>query len=206
LDTASTDTITVEFDTSDVTASAGDDYTAQSGVVTFAPGETKKEISIEVVGDTVAEDHEEFLVTLSNPVNAVIDTAVGSGIILNDDARRLTVGGDLEIESGKGNDNLRGDNVHVAGEAEVETGDGNDRVHVCHSSADDVEIDLGRGDDTLGVGHSTATGTVEISGGANRDTFIDGTGNGGSFDPALLRLLQFEVLETDPAFCRPAPC
>ena len=45
-------TITVSFATADGTASAGSDYVATSGTVTFNPGETTKSISVEGSGTT----------------------------------------------------------------------------------------------------------------------------------------------------------
>lgn len=56
-----------------------------TGIISFAPGETSKTISVFVVSDRVAEPDEAFSVTLSEPVNAVIGTAIANGIIRNDD-------------------------------------------------------------------------------------------------------------------------
>lgn len=61
------------------------DFAAQSGSFTFLPGETSKQITIKVVGDTVFESDEEFIVRLSNPTGAVIQDGDGVGRILNDD-------------------------------------------------------------------------------------------------------------------------
>jgi len=56
-----------------------------TGSVTFAAGETIKTITIEVNGDTIAENDETFAVTLANPTGATITTATASGTIVNDD-------------------------------------------------------------------------------------------------------------------------
>jgi hypothetical protein len=48
-------------------AVAGQDYTATSVTVTFAPGETSKTVSIPILNDTQVEARETFTVTLSNP-------------------------------------------------------------------------------------------------------------------------------------------
>jgi hypothetical protein len=85
LSQASTQTITVDFATANGTASAGSDYVAATGTLTFAPGETTKQIVVDVVGDLSPELHETFSVTLSDAVNAVIDGGVGAGQIRNDD-------------------------------------------------------------------------------------------------------------------------
>ena len=79
-------TVTVQYATADDTAQAGSDYTATSGTLTFAPGETSKTVAVPVLGDTNAEQDESFTVTLSNPANAPLSSAQAIGIIRNDDA------------------------------------------------------------------------------------------------------------------------
>lgn len=82
---ASTQTITVQYATATASATAGSDYTATSGTLTFAPGETTKTISVPILGDTVPEPDETFTVTLSNPTNATLGTTQAIGVIQNDD-------------------------------------------------------------------------------------------------------------------------
>jgi hypothetical protein len=67
---------------------AGSDYEAQSGTLTFAPGETSKTIRIAIYGDTVIEDYEYFSISLTNPSNNVRlnNYSWGFGYINNDDA------------------------------------------------------------------------------------------------------------------------
>ena len=60
-------TTTVNYATADGTAKAGQDYTAESGQVTFAPNETSKEITIAVSNDPSDEPAETFGVTLTEP-------------------------------------------------------------------------------------------------------------------------------------------
>ncbi|HXT21238.1 MAG TPA: Calx-beta domain-containing protein, partial [Thermoanaerobaculia bacterium] len=64
--------VTVDYRTEPSTALAGEDFVATSGTLTFAPNETQKAISVEILGDTKVEPDEEFLVVLSNPNNAAI--------------------------------------------------------------------------------------------------------------------------------------
>jgi hypothetical protein len=85
LSAASTNSITVQFATSDGTATAGSDYTATSGTLTFGAGETQKTIAVSVNGDTTWEPDETFFVNLSNPTNATLGVSQGQGTILNDD-------------------------------------------------------------------------------------------------------------------------
>ena len=85
LSTASGRTVTVDWATSDGTATAGSDYTAGSGTLTFAAGETYKTFDVAVTGDTVDEADETYTVTLSNASNASIADATGTGTITDDD-------------------------------------------------------------------------------------------------------------------------
>jgi len=85
LSASSTNTVTVNYTTSDITATAPDDYQSKSGILSFASGETSKTVAVNVVGDTVAELNETFRLTLSNPANASLLNAVGVATITNDD-------------------------------------------------------------------------------------------------------------------------
>jgi hypothetical protein len=89
LSTASEKPITINYATANGTATTADhDYAAQSGTLTFAPGETTKTITIYVYGDTKKEADETFAVNLSSATNATILDGTGIGTILNDDGRR----------------------------------------------------------------------------------------------------------------------
>jgi hypothetical protein len=79
--------VTVHFDTADSTATAGSDYTAASGDVTFAPGQTSRPITIAVLGDRLVESTERFAVNLSSPTNAGITDSQGIGTILDNEPR-----------------------------------------------------------------------------------------------------------------------
>jgi len=76
--------VSVQFATADGTASAGSDYIAQSGVLTFQPKERSKSIVVSIVGDQVTEGAETFVVNLSNPVNASVSDGQGMGTVFND--------------------------------------------------------------------------------------------------------------------------
>ncbi|HEX9545877.1 MAG TPA: Calx-beta domain-containing protein, partial [Acidimicrobiales bacterium] len=86
LSSASTEAVSVAYASADGSATAGSDYTAVSGSLTFAPGETTKSITVLVKGDTVIEPDEAFFVNLSSPTNATIARGRGQGTILNDDS------------------------------------------------------------------------------------------------------------------------
>ncbi|UPY36670.1 Calx-beta domain-containing protein [Sediminicoccus sp. KRV36] len=77
--------VTARFATADGTATAGGDYTAKTGTVTFAAGETSKTVSVSVKGDTVIEADETFGLLLSNVTRATLAAGGGIGTIRNDD-------------------------------------------------------------------------------------------------------------------------
>src|SRR6266542_5884151 len=89
--------VTVDYATADLTpdeeywygltaATAGVDYTATSGTLTFAPGQTTKTFTVVINGDKKKEANESFYVLLSGASsNALISNAYGWGTILNDD-------------------------------------------------------------------------------------------------------------------------
>ena len=83
LDAASEKEITVQYATADGTATSGADYASTSGTLTFAPGDTVVTITVSVVNDGLPESTEDMTVTLSNAANAMIDTGVGTGTILD---------------------------------------------------------------------------------------------------------------------------
>ena len=56
-----TETVTVPYETNDVTATAGEDYEATQGVLTFAPGEDSKTIAIAVLRDELDGEESESL-------------------------------------------------------------------------------------------------------------------------------------------------
>ena len=84
---ASPQTITVAYATADGTATASSDYEAQSGTLTFAPGETTKIITVAVIGDRLPEPNETFSVNLTSPNNGTIADGQGLGTIVDDEPR-----------------------------------------------------------------------------------------------------------------------
>ena len=64
---------TVQFATSNGTATAGSDYTATNGTLTFNPGVSSQTITVSVIGNPAPTVTENFLVTLTNPTgNSVL--------------------------------------------------------------------------------------------------------------------------------------
>ena len=109
LSSASSETITVDYVTADGTATTGgnpsdDDYLSiNKGTLTFAPGETIKTITVDVLGETLSEVDETFFVDLSNAVNGVILDGQGLGTITNDDTPPIFISiDDVSLTEGNG--------------------------------------------------------------------------------------------------------
>ncbi|MFI5911037.1 choice-of-anchor P family protein [Dactylosporangium sp. NPDC051541] len=77
--------VTVQYATANGTATAGADYTATSGSLTFDPGQTSKAIVVPIVNDTTDEPAETYTVALANASGAGIADGSGLGTIVDDD-------------------------------------------------------------------------------------------------------------------------
>jgi hypothetical protein len=91
---------TVEYATSDGSATAGSDYTATTGTLTFAAGEASKDISIPVTNDASTEGPETLTLTISKARGG--DASVGSPA-----AATVTIADDGTIAAGGGADTTK---------------------------------------------------------------------------------------------------
>jgi len=66
------DPFTVDFATSDLSATNGVDYVGTNGALSFAQGETAKTIAVPILFNEVPESDKQFKVTLSNPTGGVV--------------------------------------------------------------------------------------------------------------------------------------
>ena len=85
LDQVSDVPVTIRWATDNGTATAPGDFTAGAGTLTFAPGETARQITVPVTGDRSYEDTETFAITLSDPVGATVADPAAVVTIDNDD-------------------------------------------------------------------------------------------------------------------------
>ena len=85
LNPAAVSPVTVDWATSDGTATAGTDYTAGNGSLTFSAGDSSKTVTVTVTGDDVDEPNETFTVTLSSASGAAISDGTAIGTITDDD-------------------------------------------------------------------------------------------------------------------------
>lgn len=100
LSPATSQTVTVNYATANNTASAGTDYVAASGTLTFLPGQQSQPVSVTINGDATPESNETFNVNLSSPVNATLGDGQGIGTITNDDGQPAISINDVSIVEG----------------------------------------------------------------------------------------------------------
>ena len=99
--------VSVDWATLAGSAGAGSDYTAASGTLNFAAGESRKTIPVAILGDAIVEPNETFQVTLSNAAGATLARATADGVIVNDDGPTISVTDASVVEgTGAGTTNL----------------------------------------------------------------------------------------------------
>src|SRR4029077_9902940 len=77
--------VSVHYATSDGTATAGSDYTAASGTLTFADGEASKTFTVTILDDTAVEGNETVNLTLSGPTGgATLGTLASATLTIVD--------------------------------------------------------------------------------------------------------------------------
>ncbi len=175
--------VTVPWSTSNGTATAGSDYQAASGTITFAPGETLKSLSVNVIGDTVVEPNETFLVNLGVVQNATVADGQGLGTIRNDDTAVVVppppapanCDHPSTIRGTEGADSLTGtpgdDIICAGGGADLVSGLGGNDLILGGAGVDSLYG--GDGDDTL-----RGEGDLDtLEGGAGNDALEGGAGN-----------------------------
>jgi len=91
--------VTVQYTTTDGTATAGEDYTSSRGIVIFDPGGTQGVVQFEIIPDTDEEGPETFIVTLSEPRKAIIDRAAATATIIDNDSSVPSIAIDDAVSS-----------------------------------------------------------------------------------------------------------
>ena len=97
--------VSVNYATADSSAAAGSDYTAKSGILTFAAGVDTMTISVPVLGDTRDEIDEQFYVNLTNAIGGVLTDSQAIGTIQDDDPAPSITINDVSKNEGNGNGN-----------------------------------------------------------------------------------------------------
>ena len=161
-------TVTVKYTIAGGTATAGSDFTAATGTLSFAAGKTTATITVPILDNSIVEGDETFTVRLSDATgNAIISPSQGTGVVTITDGisasatttlaaklETLTLTGDANI-NGTGNvtDNLITGN---SGNNAIDGGTGNDIINA------------GLGNDTLIGG----LGNDALNGGEGNDTYL----------------------------------
>ncbi|HYC58411.1 MAG TPA: Calx-beta domain-containing protein [Thermoanaerobaculia bacterium] len=171
LSTASGRQVTVDYTTVDQTASAGSDYGARFGTLTFAPGEVLQTVTVTVNGDTMAEANETLRVLLSNASNATLTDAEGSGTIDNDDGPpSISIGDVTAIEGNSGTSSATLTVALTNPSSSIVTADWATNGNTATSGSDFAS---GSGTVTFNPGDTSETITVSING----DTSVEGNEN-----------------------------
>jgi len=168
LSAASTSAVTVSFATANGSATAGSDYVAQSGSLTFAAGETTKTIAVVVNGDTTVEPNETFLVSLSGTSGATLADGQATGTIVNDDQSALSLSiNDVTVSEGDTGTTLARFTVSLSGPS-------SSPVTVAWATADGTatagsDYVAGGGTLTFPAGQASASITVSVLGDATAE-------------------------------------
>jgi hypothetical protein len=96
---ASASNVRINYQTSDGTAEAPDDYTSTSGTLTIPTGSTTGTVNIPIIDDAIDENSESFSLDLSNPINATLVDNKGIGTINdNDDPAAISISDEFQYE------------------------------------------------------------------------------------------------------------
>ena len=157
LSAASPWTVTVAFATANGTATAGSDYVAQTGTLTFAAGETSQTLGVTVNGDTTVEPNETFLVNLSTPSGATVADPQGQGTLTNDDTAVLPTLSVNDITLTEGNSGTKTATFTVA-------------LSAASASTVTVAYATANGTATAGSDYVAKTGTLTFTAGQTSKT------------------------------------
>ena len=143
--------VRVNYATADRTATAPGDYTATSGTLTFAAGETSKTISVRVSDDTIDEREETFSVTLSSPRNALLSptATTATGTITDNDAAPTLSLADARVTEGDSGESIVTFTLSLshlsskAGAVDVKTSNGTATAGSDYVAQDDTLIGIG---------------------------------------------------------------
>jgi hypothetical protein len=153
LSQASNQTVSVNYATANGTATAGLDYTATIGTLTFAPGVTTQVLNIPILNDSLNEADETFTLALSSPTNAILGAVtIATTTITDTITAAVTTTLPANVE-----------NLTLTGTAAI-NGTGNAGNNVITGNSGNNTLNGGAGNDTL-------------NGGAGIDTLIGGLGN-----------------------------
>jgi uncharacterized delta-60 repeat protein len=170
---ATNGTVTVNYTTSNGSARAGQDYTAQSGVLTFAPGVTVQNFNVAIADDVLIESAETFVVTLFN---------VGGGGTLGLATATVTI---------VDNDFRAGDLTFSAPDYSVAEGAGSATVSVLRTNGFTGIVT---------VQYTTAAGTAQAGNDFVAQAGVLTFGEGVTNQTITITILDDALVESDEAF------
>jgi hypothetical protein len=159
---------TIAFETEDLTAVAGSDYTATSGNVVIPAGQQARTISVPIIGDTAAEGPEGFFVNLTSTDNgSLLSSGRQGGVgIVDDDVHSDSLPGvslpkSVSIEEGNaGTGNVLFDvKLSVAAPARTEIS-----WKTSNFSANNADYEAANGKVVFQKGQRTKTISVDVKG------------------------------------------
>jgi hypothetical protein len=151
IDTAAAVDTSVDYATSDGTATDGQDYTGQSGTATITAGSTSTTVDVPVTDDAIYEGDETLTLDLTNPVNGQ-GTPSGTGTIIDDDPLPTISVDDPTVNEGDGTATFT---VSIDAAAGVDT---------------TVDYATSNGTAAHGQDYTTTTGTATIAAGTTSTT------------------------------------
>lgn len=171
--------VVIDYETADLTATAGEDYVASSGTVVLPAGEMELRIPIELIGDTVLEPGEQFALNVSHVEGATLTANSAIGTIANDDT-------DCSLPDIGGENPWRADDrqmlnfAHRGGVIDFPENTLYAYKQAALAGADVLEMDV----------YQTIDGELVILHDLDVDRTTNGTGDVGSFTLAELRELD----------------
>jgi parallel beta-helix repeat protein len=194
----------VRFRTENGTALAGPDYTAASGVLSFAPGETSKTITVTIANDAVEEADKTLTISLSAPAGAGLGATPAATLTIRDDDAKVA----LALEADPWNPRFKALVIRGTRDADtivVRMGRGAVTVEANGATMGTfrmnqfsrVLVDAGAGDDRVEM-PPTFTKAVLLNGGDGNDVLTGGKGKdvllGGNGDDRLAGGLGNDML------------
>ncbi len=148
--------VTVSYVTADLSALAGSDYQAATETVTIPAGQTSQTLTVLVNGDLLAEDDEEFLVTLTGASGLLLYDSSGFATIRDDDTPPTIGIGDSSIVEGNSGTKLMVFTVSLSAD---------------YGQPVTVHYQTANGSAAAGSDYTAASGTVTIPAGQTSKTF-----------------------------------
>jgi hypothetical protein len=161
--------ISVAYATSNGTATAGQDYTATSGTLTFQSGETSKTFSIPITDDNSDEPAEIVNIALSNPMGgaAIVSPSTAVMTINDNDAAPTVSASDVALL--EGNEGTKNFTFNV-------------KLSAASGFPVSVNYQTANGTATAGIDYQSANGTINFAAGeisksvliaVNGDTLVE---------------------------------